>query len=352
MGNRVKKLEIDRRRYVGAALLSALIGAPLLAGAQGKPEKSRVVLALGSKAAFTQLPLLVAGELGYFRAEGLELEFLELGSDAAVLHALTGGQADIASAGFENLIALHGRGMPYRSFMQLGRAPQLALGISTRQSPKATSLRVIKGQKVGVTQLGSTAHLVADTVLRQAGVATAELAFVEVGAAASAMAALRSAHVEMLCTSDPTMTQLEQRGEVRILSDTRNLKGVTEVFGGAVPSGCLFAPIQFLERNPGTVQALANAASHALKWLQTAGPSDVIRTIPESYLLGDRALYLACFERTREAMATDGLTSLDSARLLLRALANFDGGIKAAQIPLVATFTNDFSRRAKDKFKL
>jgi len=36
---------------------------------------------------------------------------------------------------------------------------------------------------------------------------------------------------------------------------------------------------------------------HALKWLQTAGPSDLIKTVPENHFQGDRALYLAAFER-------------------------------------------------------
>jgi len=32
-----------------------------------------------------------------------------------------------------------------------------------------------------------------------------------------------------------------------------------------------------------------------------SGPSDIIKTVPEAYLLGDRALYLAAFNKVREA---------------------------------------------------
>jgi ABC-type nitrate/sulfonate/bicarbonate transport system substrate-binding protein len=62
-----------------------------------------------------------------------------------------------------------------------------------------------------------------------------------------------------------------------------------------------------VQKNPNTCQALANAIVHGLKWLQTAGPSDIIKTVPEGYLLGDRALYLASFNKVREAISLDGM---------------------------------------------
>ncbi len=347
----MKKEGINRRRLWGAALLSAVMGAPTVQ-AQAKPEKTRVLMSLGAKASFAQLPVLVASQLGYFRSEGLEVELVEQLTDTAVVQALTGGSVDLASAGFDNVIALNNGGMAYQSFVLHGRAPQLAVGVSTHQISATTPIGKIRGQRVGVTAIGSTAHMVADMVLRRGGIESGEVNYVAVGAASGALGAMRSLQVEMLCTADPVMTQLEQRGEIRILADTRNLKGVTEVFGGPVPSGCLFASVAFVAKHPKTIQALTNAMAHALKWLQTAGPSDVIRTIPESYLLGDRALYLACFEKMRDVIAVDGLHSLNGARLALRALAGFDRSIKMDQASLPAAFTNDFARQAKDKFKL
>ena len=89
-----------------------------------------------------------------------------------------------------------------------------------------------------------------------------------------------------------------------------------------------------MQKNPNTCQALANAIVHGLKWLQTAGPSDIIKTVPESYLLGDRALYLASFNKVREAISLDGLMPEEGARTALKALASFEPGIKADKIDL------------------
>jgi NitT/TauT family transport system substrate-binding protein len=68
-------------------------------------------------------------------------------------------------------------------------------------------------------------------------------------------------------------------------------------------------------------------------------------------LLGDRALYLASFNKVRESIAVDGIIPDDGARTALKALASFDPSIKADKIDLAKTYTNVFARRAKERFK-
>jgi NitT/TauT family transport system substrate-binding protein len=162
---------------------------------------------------------------------------------------------------------------------------------------------------------------------------------------------MRAGQIDAISNVDPVMTLLEQRGEVKIIGDTRTLKGTLEVFGGPMPAGCLLAPVEFIARHPATAQALANAVVHALKWLQTAGPSDIIKTVPESHMFGDRALYLNAFNKVREALSLDGLMSDDGARTALKALASMDAAIRPEKIELARTYTNQFARRAKDRFK-
>ena len=90
---------------------------------------------------------------------------------------------------------------------------------------------------------------------------------------------------------------------------------------------------------------------HALKWLQTAGPGDIIKSVPEPYLMGDRGLYLAAFNKGREAISVDGLVAEEGARTALRAMMAIDPAVKADRIALARTFTNEFARKAKDRFK-
>ena len=342
---------IDRRKFASLALSPALLAWSASRG-QPKVEKTRITLALGARASFQQLPLIIAQQLGYFKAEGLDVELAEQVSDAAVAQAIAGGAADVASGDFHQVLMLQASGQPAQCFALHGRAPMVVAGLSSRQFGKTAGLADLRGRRIGVPALGSTAHLVSDMLLRRVGLAAGEVTHVPLGTAAAAMTALRAGQVDMLCAGDPLMTQLEQKGDIRVLADTRNLKGTGEVFGGPMLSGCLFAATGFVRRNPGSAQALANAMIHALKWLQTAGPSDLIRTVPDAYLLGDRALYLACFEKMREGIATDGLASIEGARLALRVLAEFDPAMKRAQLNPADCVNNEFARRAKDRYKL
>ena len=193
--------------------------------------------------------------------------------------------------------------------------------------------------------------MMVNLVLSRGGLQASDVSFIGVGTAAGALTALRSGQIDAMSNTDPVMTMLEQKGEVKIISDTRTLKGAQEVFGGTMPAACLYASVDFIQKNPHTCQALANAIVHGLKWLQTAGPGDIIKTVPESYLLGDRALYLASFNKVRGSISPDGIIPDDGARTALKALASFDPSIKPDKIDISKTYTNEFARRAKERFK-
>ncbi len=342
---------IDRRTF-GAALVGACAGGFLpKALAQGKPEKTRVAIAVGGKASFYYLPLTIAEQLGYFKAEGLDVEISDFAGGARALQAVVGGSADVVSGAFEHTINLQGKNQFFRAFVMQGRAPQIAFGVSSKTMPAFKQVSDLRGKKIGVSAPGSSTNMVANLVLSRAGLKASDVSFIGVGTAAGALTALRSGQIDAICNVDPVMTMLEQKGDVKIISDTRTIKGTQEVFGGPMPAGCLYAPADYVQANPNTCQALANAIVHGLKWLQTAGPSDIIKTVPENYLLGDRGLYLASFNKIREAISLDGVVPEDGVRTALRALASFDPSVQPAKVVLAKAYTNEFAKRAKDRFK-
>jgi NitT/TauT family transport system substrate-binding protein len=345
------RTSLNRRRFtLLAAAGAAAIAAPSLR-AQGKPEKSKVSIAVGGKAAFYYLPLTISEQLGYFKSEGLDVEISDFAGGAKSLQALIGGSADVVSGAYEHTINMQSKNQMIQAIVLMGRAPQIAVGVSTKAMPQYRAPADLRGKRIGVSAPGSSTNMVANLVLSRAGVKASEVSYVGVGTSAGALAALRSGQIDAMSNTDPVMTMLEQKGDVRIISDTRTLKGTHEVFGGPMPAACFYTHAEFVRNNPNTCQALANAIVHGLKWLQTAGPSDIIKTVPETYLLGDRALYLASFNKVREAIALDGLLPEEGAKTALKALTSFDPSIKADKIDLSRTYTNDFARRAKEKYK-
>jgi NitT/TauT family transport system substrate-binding protein len=347
----MKSTVITRRAFTAAATFAAAaVAAPALR-AQLRVEKSKLAIAVGGKSAFYYLPLTISEQLGYFKAEGLDVEISDFAGGAKALQALMGNSADVVSGAYEHTINMQARNQYIQEIVLMGRAPQIAMGVSMKTVPGYKSVADLRGKKIGVSAPGSSTNMVSNLVLSRAGVKAADVSYIGVGTSAGAIAALRSGQVDAMCNTDPIMTMLEQKGEVKIISDTRTLKGTQDVFGGPMPAACFYTHSEFVKANPNTCQALANAIVRGLKWLQTAGPSDIIKTVPESYLLGDRALYLASFNKIREAIALDGIMPEEGPKTALRALASFEPSVKPEKIDLTRTYTNEFARRAKDKFK-
>ena len=246
------------------------------------------------------------------------------------------GAADVACGVFEGLLEPQARKHLLQAFVLLARAPQIAFGVSTRAFAASARVADLKGRKIAVAAPGSSAQLVTALVLARAGLTLQDVHLVETGGVGTALQAVRSGGADAIAHTEPVITMLEQKGDIRIVSDTRSLKGSQDVFGGAMPSTCLFAPAQSVQNHANTMQALTNAVVHALKWLQTAGPSDLIKVVPESYLLGDRGLYLTSFSKIRESIALDGLIADDGAKTALRVLASLDPTLMPGKIDLGA----------------
>jgi NitT/TauT family transport system substrate-binding protein len=334
------RIRLSRRALLGAGTLMALAPAGVCAAALPRPEKSRISLGVVARSELPYLPLVVAEQLGYFRAEGLELDLVEGGS-----------APDVVCGPFEQVLKAHGRSQPEVAFALLGRTPAVALGVSTRAVPEVRSASDLRGKRIGIVATGSTSHLMAKTVLLRAGVAPADMQFIGVGGAQTASQALRGGQVDALCSGEPAITMLEQRAELRIVSDARTVKGSEAVFGGPMPAVCLHAPTEFVQRHPGICQVLADGIVQSLKWLQTAGPRDILRTVPEAYLMGDLGLYLASFERARESLSPDGLLPAEGARTGLRAVAAFDLTLRADRVDLARSYTNVFVQRARERLR-
>lgn len=321
------------------------------AHAQGKPEKAKVTIAVGGKNLFYYLPLTIAERQGYFKDEGLDVEIVDFAGGAKALQAVVGGSADVVSGAYEHTINLQAKGQNYREFVLQGRAPQIVLVTSNKTMPDFKSVADLKGKKIGVTAPGSSTNMMANFVLAKAGLKPSDVSFIGVGASNGAVAAMRSGQIDAMANLDPVISMLTQKNEVRVVADTRTLKDTQAVFGGNMPSGCLYASVSFIEQNPNTTQALTNAMVRALKWLQKAGPSDIVKTVPESYLLGDRALYLSAWDKVKEAISPDGMMPADGPRTALATLQQFDPALKGKAIKLDQTFTNSFVQKANAKYK-
>lgn len=333
-----------------ASAIVALAAAGLVS-AQDAPEKPDVHIAVGGKAALYYLPLTITEQLGYFKDEGLNVKISDFKGGSAALRAVVGGSADVVSGAYEHTINMAARGQKFQAFVLQGRAPQISIGVSTAKVPNYKSPKDLKGLKIGVSAPGSSTNMFANYVLEKGGLGPKDVSFVGIGTGSAAMAAIQSGQVDAISNVDPIMTMLEKEGTVKVIFESRTPKGTEAVVGGPWPAGSLYAPIEFVQRNPNTTQALSNAMVRALLWLDQATPQQILATVPEAYQLGDKAMYLFAYDNVREAMSPDGLIPEAGARTALKVLKTSNPKVDYSNVNLAETYTNQFAQNALKKYK-
>ncbi|MBT9463888.1 ABC transporter substrate-binding protein [Hydrogenophaga sp.] len=338
---------MQRRHLVVGGLAAAVL--PPFAFAQGL-EKPKVTIAVGGKNLLYYLPLTIAEQLGYFKAEGLDVTIADFAGGSRALAAVVGGSADVVSGAFEHTVNMQFKGQPMRAFVLQGLAPQIVLGVNPKTMAGYKTIADLKGKKIGVTAPGSSTNVMVNFVLAKAGLKPSDVSIVGVGAGSGAVAAMRSGQIDAMSNLDPVVTLLQRSGDMKIISDTRIVAESEKVFGGPMPAGCLYAPQPFLDKNPNTAQALTNAMVRASKWIQAAGPGDIIKVVPEGFLLGDRAVYIDAFMAAKGALSPDGSFPAKGADTAFRALASVDKDLAAAKLDLNAVYTNAFVQKANAKY--
>lgn len=336
---------MKRRELIAGGLAVAAL--PLLGHAAGT---MKVKIAVGGKNLLYYLPLTVAEQLGYFKDEGLDLEIVDFAGGSRALQAVVGGSADVVSGAFEHTINMQTKGQRMAAFVLQGAAPQIVLGINPKTMPNFKSVADLKGKKIGVTAPGSSTNVMANFVLAKAGLKPTDVSFVGVGAGNGAVAAMRAGQIDAISNLDPVITLLQRSGDLKIVSDTRMVSESNKVFGGPMPAGCLYTKQTFIDQNPEAVQAMTNAMVRASKWIQNAGPGDIIKVVPEQYLLGDRAVYIDAFLAAKAALSPDGMFPEKGAETALRALVSADPKIASAKPDLKVVFTNKFAKAANAKY--
>jgi NitT/TauT family transport system substrate-binding protein len=313
-------------------------------------EKRDVHIAVGGKTALYYLPLTLTERLGFFKDQGLNVRISDFPGGTRSLEAVVGGSADVVSGAYEHTINMQARKQNFQAFVLAGAAPQISVGIAAPRAAGYHSPKDLKGLKVGVSAPGSSTNMVINYLLAQGGLKPTDVAIIGVGQGATVIAALEQGRVDVLSQTDPVMTILEKEGKIKLIAETRTPQGTEKLFGGPMPAASLYAPVEFVRKNPNTVQALTDATVRALIWMQEASPQQILAAVPEEYLLGNKAMYLFAFNNVRPAYSKDGYFSEAGARTTLKALASFNPAVKPESINLAETYTNEFVKQAHAKY--
>lgn len=340
-------MSLNRRDILKVAGAAGVIGmAPSLGRAQvADIEKKSVTIAVGGQALVYYLPLSIAEFKGFYKEEGLNVKIVDFAGGSKALQAVVGGSADVCSGAFEHTISLQNRRQNYSAFVMQGRAPMITLAVSKKNMPDYKEPADLKGKKIGVTAPGSSTNMLVNFFLAQHDLKASDVSIIGVGAGTGAVNAIRSGQVDAISNVDPVISTLEHEDLLEVVADTRKLKDSEAIFGGPMPSSCLYASQKFIEENPNTCQALANAIIKADKWIQEASIDEIMEMVPEQYLLGNPGVYRRALEASLEALSPNGVIDEEGPQTALKALDAYNDDLKADNIDLDKLWTDQFVKQ-------
>lgn len=196
----------------------ALIGAAVLAFTLGASAVLATPVRVGTTNSSSDAPLFIAAAKGYFKAEGLEVEFTSFDSAAKMIAPLGTGQLEVGAgspaAGFYNAVA---RGLDVRMVADKGSMPPgygylpLMVRKDLVDSGKVKGFADLKGLKVALPAQGTTTDSTLNEALRKGGLKWTDVDVVYMGFPQHVIAFQNKA-IDASVTTEPSATRSEQLG--------------------------------------------------------------------------------------------------------------------------------------------
>ncbi|MGW5256910.1 ABC transporter substrate-binding protein [Streptomyces sp. NPDC004012] len=315
-------------------------------GSKGDGKGEKVKIMVGGLDKVIYMPAMLTQRLGYFDAEGLDVELLSEPAGVQAETALVSGQVQGAVGFYDHTLDLQTKGKHVESVVQFSHAPGEVEIVSGKAAKDIGSPRDFKGKKLGITGLGSSTDFLTKYLAVKNGVQVDEFSPVAVGAGPTFVSALQKGSIDAGMTTDPTVATVIQKNLGRVLVDMRTPQGSQEALGGPYPSSSLYMQTDWVDSHKDTVQKLVNAFVKTLKWMSTHSASEIAAKMPADYSQGNQTLYASAIKSTLPMFTADGVMPETGPETVEKVLKAFNPNIKNAKIDLDKTYTTEFAKKA------
>ena len=192
-------------------LASCMAGLLLTLGMQttgAEPPPEKITLAGWSKPITEIINLLAEPDLGFFKNEGLVLQYLPGAGGGDALRNLLSGQADIAFTDPGSFFAAVDKGAQLRAVYDI--YPQNVFNVVTLESSDITQPSDLKGKRIGVYSLSSGTRQNLQILLQQVGLTESDVTIVVTGLLN--FAPLMQGQVDATAATDTGLALARHRG--------------------------------------------------------------------------------------------------------------------------------------------
>ncbi|MFF0622631.1 ABC transporter substrate-binding protein [Streptomyces sp. NPDC004296] len=314
-------------------------------GSSADAKDGKIQIMVGGLDKVIYLPARLTQQLGYFKAEGLDVTLLTEPAGVQATTSLVSGDVQGVVGFYDHTLDLQAKNKQVESVVQFAHAPGEVEVVSNQAASELTSAKDFKGKKLGVTGLGSSTDFLTKYLAVKNGVQVNEFTPVAVGAGQTFLSALQQGSIQGGMTTDPTVAQVVNKKIGKVLVDMRTPEGSKEALGGLYPSSSLYMNTDWVNSHKDTVQKLANAFVKTLKWMSTHTPEQIAAKMPADYAQGGKELYVQAIKDTLPMFTKDGVMPADGPATVERVLKAFNPTLKNATIDLKKTYTTEFVKK-------
>jgi len=275
-----------------------MLGTSIAALSAETPPKVRIAYASRSSSA---MPQYIAVQKGYFKAEGLDVEIIQMNPRLGATAVVNG---DVAFATpFTSTFRGVLQGFPMKLvFIHLKKGPYYVM-----VRPEIKDVQQLKGKRIGVATIKGTDQLVAEEMLQAKGFNPNLLQAVAIGDGPVRMQALISGAVEAICVAPPHDLMLKKLGYPA-------LAGPPEV---GLPSAGMLTSDRLIKENPQvvkrTLKALLRAHLYILENRQDTIQS-LIKWLPQPLDIAEHS-----YDGELKTLSRDGtMTDAEIEAIILR----------------------------------
>lgn len=203
------RIRIATRRAVAAffaaivAMFAAIIAHPALA-------QEKITLAIAARVPGADSAFLYAGaQRGFFKDEGVDVEFVFTDGTVAAAGMVAAGQADLALGGLEAVVSHVVAGTDLVTVYQYAYSPIFNVGFI---APEVGSVADLEGRDVGVISLASGAVPMLQYMLSRENLTLDDVNLVPIGMGPAALQAMSTGTVDAIAWYDSAMPLIAASG--------------------------------------------------------------------------------------------------------------------------------------------
>jgi len=295
----------------------AIILCAMMAGAAAAQAPIKVRVAYEGFS-MTSGPLNYADKQGIFKRFGLDVTPIYIDGGSTLTQSLVGGSVDIAQNGYTPAIAAAVEGADV--VIIGGISNKLPFQLVVKNS--ITSAAQLKGQSIAISRYGSSTDTAADFALKELKLTHNDVTVLQLGGAATRIAAAISGQIAGTMEQYPDTAELERRG-FHVLVD------VTDI-AGDYPNTSFDTSRAFLRSHPEVVKRFLMAMATAVHDYK-ANPSVAIPLTQKFLDVKDEANMRAAYEAYVKIYPDDLRPSLKGIGLVLQEIAKKSPKAKAVK---------------------